>query len=105
MWNENILGEDSDTITTVEATVGTAPYRPQEVSYIVVKPIGNGSFGVVYKAKLCDTGELVAIKNVLHNERYKVSFKKSRRTESTVIPVFLNLKDKSYESTLFYILW
>ena len=27
--------------------------------------IGNGSFGVVYQAKLCETGEMVAIKKVL----------------------------------------
>ena len=31
--------------------------------------IGNGSFGVVYQAKLCDTGEMVAIKKVLQDKR------------------------------------
>lgn len=36
------------------------------------KPIGNGSFGVVYQAKLCDTQELVAIKKVLQDKRFKV---------------------------------
>jgi len=35
--------------------------------------IGNGSFGVVYQAKLCDTGEMVAIKKVLQDKRFKVS--------------------------------
>jgi glycogen synthase kinase 3 beta len=34
--------------------------------------IGNGSFGVVYQAKLCDTGEMVAIKKVLQDKRFKV---------------------------------
>ncbi|VDN26431.1 unnamed protein product [Gongylonema pulchrum] len=33
--------------------------------------IGNGSFGVVYLAKLTDTNELVAIKKVLQDKRFK----------------------------------
>ena len=33
------------------------------------KVIGNGSFGVVYQAKLCETGEMVAIKKVLQDKR------------------------------------
>jgi len=43
------------------------------VSYADTKVIGNGSFGVVYQAKLCDTGEMVAIKKVLQDKRFKVS--------------------------------
>ena len=35
--------------------------------------IGNGSFGVVYQAKLCDTGEMVAIKKVLQDKRWVLS--------------------------------
>ncbi|ROT72489.1 glycogen synthase kinase 3 beta [Penaeus vannamei] len=35
------------------------------------KVIGNGSFGVVFQAKLCETGELVAIKKVLQDKRFK----------------------------------
>lgn len=59
-------------MTTVVATPGQGPDRPQEVSYTDTKVIGNGSFGVVYQAKLCDTGELVAIKKVLQDKRFKV---------------------------------
>lgn len=86
-------------MTTVVATPGQGPDRPQEVSYTdtkviiyfflatttltpmvclfcvsLVKVIGNGSFGVVYQAKLCDSGEMVAIKKVLQDKRFKVIF-------------------------------
>ena len=36
---------------------------------------GNGSFGVVYQARLVDTNEVVAIKKVLQDKRFKVSLK------------------------------
>lgn len=49
------------------------PDRPLEVSYTDTMVIGNGSFGVVYQAKLCDTGEMVAIKKVLQDKRFKVN--------------------------------
>ncbi|XP_038657835.1 glycogen synthase kinase-3 beta isoform X1 [Scyliorhinus canicula] len=63
--------KDGGKVTTVVATPGQGPDRPQEVSYTDTKVIGNGSFGVVYQAKLCDTGELVAIKKVLQDKRFK----------------------------------
>ncbi|CAG9856100.1 unnamed protein product [Phyllotreta striolata] len=64
-------GKDGSKVTTVVATPGQGPDRPQEVSYTDTKVIGNGSFGVVYQAKLCDTSELVAIKKVLQDKRFK----------------------------------
>lgn len=68
-----IVGDkDGSKVTTVVATPGQGPDRPQEVSYTDTKVIGNGSFGVVYQAKLCDSGELVAIKKVLQDKRFKV---------------------------------
>ena len=33
--------------------------------------IGHGSFGVVFQAQLVDTGQIVAIKKVLQDKRYK----------------------------------
>ena len=57
------------------ATPGQGPDRAQEVAYTDAKVIGNGSFGVVYQAKLCETGELVAIKKVLQDKRFKVSLR------------------------------
>lgn len=41
------------------------------LTYIFYQVIGNGSFGVVYQAKLCDSGEMVAIKKVLQDKRFK----------------------------------
>lgn len=66
------LGKDGNKVTTVLATAGQGSDRPQEVSYTDAKVIGNGSFGVVYQAKLTDAGELVAIKKVLQDKRFKV---------------------------------
>lgn len=67
-----IAGKDGNKVTTVIATPGQGPDRPQEVSYMDTKVIGNGSFGVVFQAKLVETGELVAIKKVLQDKRFKV---------------------------------
>ncbi|XP_030382151.1 cyclin-dependent kinase 11B isoform X2 [Scaptodrosophila lebanonensis] len=68
---KHILGRDGSKITTVVATPGQGTDRVQEVSYTDTKVIGNGSFGVVFQAKLCDSGELVAIKKVLQDRRFK----------------------------------
>jgi serine/threonine protein kinase len=43
-----------------------------ELQYADSKVIGNGSFGVVYKAILVHSKEEVAIKKVLQDKRYKV---------------------------------
>ncbi|XKL65598.1 hypothetical protein PGB90_009018 [Kerria lacca] len=66
-----VINKDGGRITTVVATPGQGPDGPLEVSYTDSKIIGNGSFGVVYQAKLCDTGEMVAIKKVLQDKRFK----------------------------------
>lgn len=68
-----LAGKDGSKVTIVVATPGQGPDRPQEISYTDPKVIGNGSFGVVFEAKLCETGELVAIKKVLQDKRFKVS--------------------------------
>lgn len=74
-----VPGKDGSKVTTVVATPGQGPDRPQEVSYADMKLIGNGSFGVVYQAKLCDTGELIAIKKVLQDKRFKVRYTLSNK--------------------------
>ncbi|CAL1286465.1 unnamed protein product [Larinioides sclopetarius] len=63
--------KDGGKVTTVIATPGQGSDRPLEVCYTDTKVIGNGSFGVVYQARLLESGELVAIKKVLQDKRFK----------------------------------
>ena len=60
--------------TTVLATVARGPDTQVEVTYSDLKVVGNGSFGVVFLAKLQvsqDSTEPVAIKKVLQDKRFK----------------------------------
>jgi len=63
--------KDGGTVTTVLATTGSLPDTAEEISYSNNKVIGNGSFGVVYQARLVDSNELIAIKKVLQDKRFK----------------------------------
>ena len=69
-------------VTTVIATPGgsSGTERSQEVSYTDTRVIGNGSFGVVYMARLVDSNEQVAIKKVLQDKRFKVPIRKKLLT-------------------------
>jgi hypothetical protein len=40
-------------------------------AYKIEKVVGNGAFGIVWKARAVDTGEVVAIKKVLLDRRYQ----------------------------------
>ena len=68
----HIGDKDGSKVTTVIATSGSLPDRTQEISYADTKVIGNGSFGVVYQARLCEGDQPVAIKKVLQDKRFKV---------------------------------
>ncbi|XP_053200585.1 glycogen synthase kinase-3 beta-like isoform X2 [Panonychus citri] len=61
---------DKEDKQTVLATPGQGSDRPVPIQYSNSKVIGNGSFGVVYSAKL-DSGEMIAIKKVLQDKRFK----------------------------------
>lgn len=50
--------------------------RPPELQGVTLKlnsdaVVGNGSFGVVFEAKIVETGETVAIKKVLQDKRFR----------------------------------
>lgn len=53
-------------------TTNTSTNRgEQTISYSAERIIGNGSFGVVFQAAVVETGEVVAIKKVLQDKRFK----------------------------------
>lgn len=74
MTNDLLCTGDKDggKVTAVMATTGSMPDQAHEISYCDTKVIGNGSFGVVYQARLIESGDLVAIKKVLQDKRFKV---------------------------------
>jgi hypothetical protein len=64
---------DATKVVTVMANDGKTG-DSMELSYTNYKVIGNGSFGVVFQAKLLASGEYGAIKKVLQDKRFKVRF-------------------------------
>ncbi|KAH8294391.1 hypothetical protein KR054_011924 [Drosophila jambulina] len=58
-------------VTTVIATNAYGPDVMTEISYTDAKVVGNGSFGVVFQAKMVPSNEAVAIKKVLQDRRFK----------------------------------
>lgn len=62
---------DPSKIIKVMANEGKSG-EPQELAYTNCKVIGNGSFGVVFQAKLVSNNEDAAIKKVLQDKRFKV---------------------------------
>jgi serine/threonine protein kinase len=59
------------TSTTPMPDDAKSPLTEQNISYSAERIIGNGSFGVVFEAKVVETGEVVAIKKVLQDKRFK----------------------------------
>ncbi|KAH8382354.1 hypothetical protein KR009_002999 [Drosophila setifemur] len=58
-------------VTTVVATNAYGTEVMNEISYTDSRVVGNGSFGVVFHAKMVPTNEQVAIKKVLQDRRFK----------------------------------
>jgi serine/threonine protein kinase len=53
------------------AAISPSVDEEQNISYSAERIIGNGSFGVVFEAKVVETNEVVAIKKVLQDKRFK----------------------------------
>lgn len=74
-FHHQIAIDDPHKVVKVIATDGKTSEQ-REIAYTNCKVIGNGSFGVVYQAKLVgdsqDRGEDIAIKKVLQDKRFKV---------------------------------
>jgi len=67
--------DDPHKVVKVIASDGKSA-ETRDLSYTNCKVIGNGSFGVVFQAKLVGTSkdaEDIAIKKVLQDKRFKVS--------------------------------
>jgi Protein kinase domain len=65
--NTNNINNSSHPTTPSE----TATSTNHNISYSAERIIGNGSFGVVFEAKVVETGDIVAIKKVLQDKRFK----------------------------------
>ncbi|KAI4331104.1 hypothetical protein MLD38_029327 [Melastoma candidum] len=67
-----IEGNDAVTGQIISTTIGGKNGEPkQTISYKAEHVVGTGSFGIVFQAKCLETGEIVAIKKVLQDRRYK----------------------------------
>jgi hypothetical protein len=73
-----IMADSSAATTTSQSTPLPDAASPlpstgatENISYSAERIIGNGSFGVVFEAKVVETGEVVAIKKVLQDKRFK----------------------------------
>ncbi|RLN17059.1 shaggy-related protein kinase kappa-like [Panicum miliaceum] len=69
----DVTDNSSNEASHIKATTirGHNGLPKQSVTYIAEHVVGTGSFGVVYQAKCRETGEIVAIKKVLQDKRYK----------------------------------
>jgi glycogen synthase kinase 3 beta len=74
-----VAAPDNNTAASNSFSQAQAPHSPtnpnastdQTISYSAERIIGNGSFGVVFQAAVVETGEIVAIKKVLQDKRFK----------------------------------
>ncbi|CAD5221186.1 unnamed protein product [Bursaphelenchus xylophilus] len=69
--NKELFSKEGRSLTVSVALPSGEPDRELELQYADGRIIGNGSFGVVYMAKVVNTNEHVAIKKVLQDKRFK----------------------------------
>jgi serine/threonine protein kinase len=72
VWEGRVTSGDPGSVNHIISTYSTDPAVPrQTISYKTERVVGNGSFGVVFQARCIETGEVVAIKKVLQDKRFK----------------------------------
>lgn len=72
VWEGRVTSGDPSGLDHVITTQSTDASLPRQViRYRAERVVGNGSFGVVYQARCLETGEVVAIKKVLQDKRFK----------------------------------
>ena len=72
VWEGGVTSGEPSGVSSIITTYSTDPSAPKEsLRYRTERVVGNGSFGVVYMAKCIDTNEVVAIKKVLQDKRFK----------------------------------
>lgn len=72
VWEGKVTAGDPSSIDHTITTYSTDTNAPSQViRYKTERVVGNGSFGVVYQARCVETGEIVAIKKVLQDKRFK----------------------------------
>uniref|UniRef100_A0A0K0E6R1 Protein kinase domain-containing protein n=1 Tax=Strongyloides stercoralis TaxID=6248 RepID=A0A0K0E6R1_STRER len=69
--SKNSTGEDSNSGSVNNSMNARHADETVEITYIVEKIIGTGSFGTVFKVKIPQTEECLAVKRVLQDRRYK----------------------------------
>ena len=69
-FNLDTMAEPSAAVASA-ADDSKSSLTEQNISYSAQRIIGNGSFGVVFEAKVVETGKIVAIKKVLQDKRFK----------------------------------
>ncbi|CAH8353327.1 unnamed protein product [Eruca vesicaria subsp. sativa] len=67
-----VYGNLTETGNIIVTAIGGRNGQPkQTISYMAERAVGQGAFGVVFQAKCLETGDIVAIKKVLQDRRYK----------------------------------
>ncbi|KAM7254697.1 hypothetical protein ACFE04_019938 [Oxalis oulophora] len=70
--NKEIMCNDPLNGHIISTTIGGKNGEPkQTISYMAERVVGTGSFGIVFQAKCLETNDIVAIKKVLQDRRYK----------------------------------
>ena len=69
--NQYCVTKENTQVEEREQKESKSDEREKSYTYTATEIIGSGSFGVVYEAIVSETGEVVAIKKVFQDKRYK----------------------------------